>query len=109
MIGNTYDVCFFIAALISFLGQLPLGNMSITATQIGIQEGLKRAWIFAYRGSHGRNAVPPFCPYRYGLGSKTPALVSGAGLGNCGLVFIAGYIVFSRSKKANRKKTNQLC
>ncbi len=38
---------FFIAALISFLGQLPLGNMSITATQIGIQEGLKRAWIFA--------------------------------------------------------------
>ena len=38
---------FFIAALISFLGQLPLGNMSITATQIGIQEGFKRAWIFA--------------------------------------------------------------
>lgn len=38
---------FFIAALISFLGQLPLGNMSITATQIGIQEGFKKAWIFA--------------------------------------------------------------
>lgn len=38
---------FFIAALISFLGQLPLGNMSITATQIGIQEGFKRAWMFA--------------------------------------------------------------
>lgn len=38
---------FFIAALISFLGQLPLGNMSITATQIGIQEGFKRAWVFA--------------------------------------------------------------
>lgn len=38
---------FFIPALISFLGQLPLGNMSITATQIGIQEGFKRAWIFA--------------------------------------------------------------
>lgn len=38
---------FFIAALISFLGQLPLGNMSITSTQIGIQEGFKRAWMFA--------------------------------------------------------------
>lgn len=38
---------FFIAVLISFLGQLPLGNMSITATQIGIQEGFKKAWIFA--------------------------------------------------------------
>lgn len=38
---------FFIAALISFLGQIPLGNMSITATQIGIQEGFKKAWFFA--------------------------------------------------------------
>ncbi|MFW2477570.1 MAG: LysE family translocator [Sediminibacterium sp.] len=38
---------FLIAALISFLGQLPLGNMSITATQIGIQEGFKKAWMFA--------------------------------------------------------------
>lgn len=38
---------FFIAALISFLGQLPLGNMSITSTQIGIQEGFKKAWMFA--------------------------------------------------------------
>ncbi len=38
---------FFIATLISFLGQLPLGNMSITSTQIGIQEGFKKAWMFA--------------------------------------------------------------
>ena len=38
---------FFIAALISFLGQLPLGNMSITSAQIGIQEGFKKAWMFA--------------------------------------------------------------
>ena len=34
---------FFMAWLISFLGQLPLGSMSITATQIRIQEGLKPA------------------------------------------------------------------
>jgi threonine/homoserine/homoserine lactone efflux protein len=35
------------ACLISFLGQLPLGNMSFTATQIGVKEGIKRAWMFA--------------------------------------------------------------
>ena len=34
--------------LVSFLGQLPLGNMSITATQIGIQEGIKKAWLYAW-------------------------------------------------------------
>ena len=38
---------FFMACLISFLGQLPLGNMSFTATQICIQEGAKKAWMYA--------------------------------------------------------------
>lgn len=33
--------------LVSFLGQLPLGNMSITATQIGLEEGFKKAWQFS--------------------------------------------------------------
>ncbi len=33
--------------LVSFLGQLPLGNMSFTSTQICIQEGVKPAWKFA--------------------------------------------------------------
>lgn len=33
--------------LVSFLGQLPLGNMSITATQICIQESLHNAWKYA--------------------------------------------------------------
>ncbi len=33
--------------LVSFLGQLPLGNMSFTATQVGLQEGFKKAWQFA--------------------------------------------------------------
>jgi threonine/homoserine/homoserine lactone efflux protein len=36
----------FFALLISFLGQLPLGNMNITATQLSVQEGLKQAWRF---------------------------------------------------------------
>ncbi|NCI51071.1 LysE family transporter [Sediminibacterium roseum] len=34
--------------LVSFLGQLPLGNMSFTSTQICIQEGAKKAWQFAF-------------------------------------------------------------
>ena len=37
----------FIGFLVSFLGQLPLGNMSFTATQICIQEGPQKAWQFA--------------------------------------------------------------
>ncbi|MES2005303.1 MAG: LysE family transporter [Bacteroidota bacterium] len=37
----------FIGFLVSFLGQLPLGNMSFTSTQICIQEGFKKAWQFA--------------------------------------------------------------
>lgn len=37
----------FIGFIVSFLGQLPLGNMSFTSTQICIQEGAKKAWQFA--------------------------------------------------------------
>jgi threonine/homoserine/homoserine lactone efflux protein len=37
----------FMGFLVSFLGQLPLGNMSFTATQVCIQEGIKPAWRFA--------------------------------------------------------------
>ena len=37
----------FMGFLVSFLGQLPLGNMSFTATQVCIQEGAKPAWKFA--------------------------------------------------------------
>lgn len=33
--------------LLSFLGQLPLGTMSITATQITVQESFKNAWKYA--------------------------------------------------------------
>lgn len=39
---------FFLGWLVSFLGQLPLGNMSFTSTQICIQEGVKKAWYFAF-------------------------------------------------------------
>jgi len=33
--------------LLSFLGQLPLGTMSITATQISVQENFRNAWKYA--------------------------------------------------------------
>ena len=33
--------------LVSFLGQLPLGNTSITSTQIAVAEGIKKAWLFS--------------------------------------------------------------
>lgn len=37
---------FFIGSLISFLGQLPLGNMNLTATQLSVQENLRSAWKY---------------------------------------------------------------
>ncbi len=40
-------IYFFLGFMVSFLGQLPLGNMSFTSTQIGLQEGFKKAWQFA--------------------------------------------------------------
>src|SRR5215216_3119528 len=38
---------FFIGWLVSFLGQLPLGTMSITSTQIAVQENFTNAWKYA--------------------------------------------------------------
>lgn len=38
---------FFSAMLVSFLGQLPFGNMNLTATQLAVQEGLKNAWKYS--------------------------------------------------------------
>lgn len=37
----------FIGWLVSFLGQLPLGTMSITATQIAVQENFNNAWKYS--------------------------------------------------------------
>jgi threonine/homoserine/homoserine lactone efflux protein len=37
---------FFIGFMISFLGQLPLGNMNLTATQLSVQENFRNAWKY---------------------------------------------------------------
>ena len=37
---------FLSALMISFLGQLPFGNMNLTATQLSVQEGFKKAWLY---------------------------------------------------------------
>jgi threonine/homoserine/homoserine lactone efflux protein len=39
---------FFVGSLISFLGQLPLSNTNLTATQLSVQEHHKSAWKFAF-------------------------------------------------------------
>lgn len=38
---------FFKGWIVSFLGQLPLGTMSITSTQIAVQENFRRAWHYS--------------------------------------------------------------
>ncbi len=42
-----FTVVFLWGFLVSFLGQLPLGTMSITSTQIAVQENFKNAWKYA--------------------------------------------------------------
>ncbi|HWB26265.1 MAG TPA: LysE family transporter [Chitinophagaceae bacterium] len=39
-------ITFWLGWLVSFLGQLPLGTMSITATQIAVSENFKNAWKY---------------------------------------------------------------
>lgn len=36
---------------VSFLGQLPLGNLNVAATQIGVEESIKNAWLFSIAGA----------------------------------------------------------
>lgn len=36
---------------ISFLGQLPLGNLNVLSTQIAVQESYKNAWLFSIAGA----------------------------------------------------------
>ena len=38
---------FFLGLILSFLGQLPLGTMSMTATQIAVQENFRNAWKYS--------------------------------------------------------------
>ncbi len=40
-------ITLFLGMMVSFLGQLPLGNLSITATQLGLEEGFKQAWKYS--------------------------------------------------------------
>lgn len=42
-----YFIIFWVGWLVSFLGQLPLGTMSITSTQIAVQENFSNAWKYA--------------------------------------------------------------
>ena len=42
-----YLFAFFLGLLLSFLGQLPLGTISLTATQIAVQENFRNAWKYA--------------------------------------------------------------
>jgi threonine/homoserine/homoserine lactone efflux protein len=36
---------------ISFLGQLPLGNLNVLSTQISVEESFKNAWLFSIAGA----------------------------------------------------------
>jgi threonine/homoserine/homoserine lactone efflux protein len=41
----------FAGFTVSFLGQLPLGNLNVAATQISVEENFKNAWLFSIAGA----------------------------------------------------------
>jgi threonine/homoserine/homoserine lactone efflux protein len=43
-----YLISLFLGFILSFLGQLPLGTMSMTATQIAVQENFRNAWKYSF-------------------------------------------------------------
>jgi len=42
-----YLISLFLGLILSFLGQLPLGTLSMTATQIAVQESFSSAWKYS--------------------------------------------------------------
>ena len=48
---NEIALVLFTGFGVSFLGQLPLGNLNIAATQIGVEENFKNAWLFSIAGA----------------------------------------------------------
>ncbi len=44
---NEILLVLFTGFSVSFLGQLPLGNLNVAATQIGVEENFKNAWMFS--------------------------------------------------------------
>jgi threonine/homoserine/homoserine lactone efflux protein len=44
---NDILLVLFTGFSVSFLGQLPLGNLNVAATQIGVEENFKNAWLFS--------------------------------------------------------------
>jgi threonine/homoserine/homoserine lactone efflux protein len=42
-----YLISLFLGLILSFLGQLPLGTLSMTATQIAVQESFRNAWKYS--------------------------------------------------------------
>jgi threonine/homoserine/homoserine lactone efflux protein len=43
-----YLAALFLGLVLSFLGQLPLGTLSLTATQIAVQENFRNAWRYSF-------------------------------------------------------------
>ena len=48
---NELMLVLFTGFAVSFLGQLPLGNLNVAATQIGVEENVKNAWLFSIAGA----------------------------------------------------------
>ncbi len=94
----------FIGFVVSFLGQLPLGNMSFTSTQICIQEGAKKAWQFAIGA-----AIVEMIYLRFALTGMDWIVRHRLWFLTLGWVtivmfFVLGFLAFSTAKKQSGEK-----
>lgn len=94
----------FMGFLVSFLGQLPLGNMSFTSTQICIQEGFKKAWQYAIGV-----AIVEMIYLRLALTGmnwvvKHRVLFLGLGWLTVGLFLVLGILAFKAARKQKIEK-----
>jgi threonine/homoserine/homoserine lactone efflux protein len=91
--------------LVSFLGQLPLGNMSFTSTQICIQEGFKKAWQYAIGVALIEMVYLRFALTGMDWVVQHRLIFLGLGWLTVGLFLVLGFLAFrAAGKKGEEKK-----
>jgi len=75
-----FIIILLVGWLVSFLGQLPLGTMSITSTQIAVEENFYKCMAIFYWCGHSRNNLFKICIIGCGLDNATSLILYNARL-----------------------------
>jgi len=93
---------------VSFLGQLPMGNLNVAATQIGVEENFKNAWLFSIG-----IAFVEIIYLRLGLNGsewmmRNKTLFNVMGWVTVGLFYLLGFLSIRKAIKQKEAKTKGL-